>query len=138
MAYKLVDYVRVFDRSDCHTWLVSSLMEKRTQRGQSGQSTDRSAAGRSQLLREHPTAIAFTKHTRRKRPPASALPRPAAERSVLCRLCPRFVRFFMSVETSYAPSAAHRCLGLDRPERRCPPRPVQSSFRMRSTSPAVR
>jgi len=31
----------------------------------------------------------------------------------------------MSVETSYAPSPAHRCLGLDRSERRCRPRPVQ-------------
>jgi len=55
----------------------------------------------SQLLREHPTAIAFQKHTRRKRPPASALPRPAAERSVLCPKCPRCVRFSMSVETSH-------------------------------------
>src|SRR5579862_8013309 len=109
-----------------HTWLVSTLVEKRTQRGHSGQSTDRSAAGGSKSLRGQPKAIAFTKHTRRKGPGASALPRPAAERSVLCPLCPRFVRFFMSLETSYAPSPAHRCLGLDRCERRCRPRPVQS------------
>ena len=38
-------------RRDCHTWLVSTLMEKRTQRGHSGQSTDRAAAGGSKLLR---------------------------------------------------------------------------------------
>jgi len=28
-----VDRVRVFDRSEWHTWLVSTLIEKRTQRG---------------------------------------------------------------------------------------------------------
>jgi len=122
----LVECVRVFDRSDCHNRLVSTPIGKRTQRRHGGQSTDRSAAGGSQLLREHLTAIAFTKHTRPKGPGASALPRPAAERSVLCPLCPRCVRFFMSVETSYAPSPTHRCLGLDRCERRCRPRPVQS------------
>src|SRR6185437_15029641 len=43
----------------------------------------------------------------------------------------------MSVETSYATSPAHRCLWLDRCERRCWPRPVQSSFRTRSTRLAV-
>src|SRR6185312_1950560 len=74
---------------------------------------------------------ALTKHTRRKRPGASTLRCPAAERSVLYPLCPLCVRFCMSVETSHAPSPAHRCLGLDRCERRCRPRPVQSSFRTR-------
>ena len=42
--------VRVFDCSDCHKWLVSTLIEKRTLRGHSGQSTDRSAAGGGNAL----------------------------------------------------------------------------------------
>src|SRR5579864_2957934 len=66
----------------------------RTKHGPLGCKETSSAAGQ-------PTAIAFTKHTRRKRPPASPLPPPAAERSVLCRVCPRCVRFPMSVETSH-------------------------------------
>jgi len=45
-----MDRVRVFDRSDCLTWLVSTLMEKRTQRGHTGQSTDRAAAGGGDVL----------------------------------------------------------------------------------------
>src|SRR5690348_10935633 len=40
-----MDRVRVFDRTDCDHWLVSTLIGKRTKRGHSGQSTDRSAAG---------------------------------------------------------------------------------------------
>src|SRR5579872_17161 len=48
---RLVDCIRVFDRSDCHTWLVSTLMKKRTKHGHSRQSTDRSAAEGSELLR---------------------------------------------------------------------------------------
>src|SRR6185437_10226451 len=60
----------------------------------------------------------------------------AAEWSVLCPLCTRCVRFSMSVETSHTPSPVHRCPGLDRPERRCRPRPVQSSFRTRSNRAA--
>jgi len=44
-------------------------------------------------------------------------------------LCP----ILLSVETSHAPSPVDRCLGLDRSERRCRPRPVQSPFRTRST-----
>src|SRR6185437_14106511 len=111
----LVDWVRVFDRTDCRTWLASTLMEKRTQRGHSRQSTDRSAAGRGNALAggqyKCGTKVAY----------ARLRPALTAERSVLCPPCPRFVRFSMSVETSYAPSPAHRCLGLDRSERRCRP-----------------
>src|SRR6185437_3147579 len=63
-------------------WLVSTLMDKRTKRGHTGQRTDQ-ARLRGKVSRwGQPKAIAFTKHTRRKRPPASALPCPAAERSV--------------------------------------------------------
>src|SRR6185312_2431013 len=50
-ALALVDCVRGFDCNYCYMWLVSTLIGKRTQRGQSGQSTDRSAAGGSQSLR---------------------------------------------------------------------------------------
>src|SRR6185437_317043 len=53
---------------------------------------------RSKLLRGHQKAIAFTKRARRKRPATGALSPPAAERSALCPVCPRGVRYSMSEE----------------------------------------
>src|SRR5579872_3962241 len=69
-------------------WLVSTLREKRTQRDRADKARTARLRGEVNRCGANQKAIAFTKHTRRKRPPASALPRPAAERSVLCPLCP--------------------------------------------------
>ena len=66
-------------------------MEKRTQRGHSGQSTDRSGAGGSRLLRKQPNAIAVT-NTRGRSDllPARCPPRSRAVRALsgVTVLCP--------------------------------------------------
>jgi len=76
-------------------------MEKRTLRGHSGQSTDRSAAGGGNALAGGRfRRVCFVKAIAVGCPRSNELP-PAAERSVLCPECPRSVRFSMSVEASH-------------------------------------
>src|SRR5579872_471350 len=76
-------------------------MEKRTLRGHSGQSTDRSAAGGGNALAGGRfRRVCFVKAIAVGCPRSNEL-LPAAERSALCPECPRSVRFSMSVETSH-------------------------------------
>src|SRR5579872_3637254 len=87
----LVHCVRVFDRSDCHSWLVSTLMEKRTQRGHSGQNADRSAARAATRWQELASAACVCTSNRFWLPPQQ-LPSPCSRAvralSWVSALCP--------------------------------------------------
>src|SRR5690242_13682535 len=65
-------------------WLVSTHIMKRTERGHTEQSRTARLQGEANCCGAK-KAIPFAKRTRRKRPLASALPRPAAERSGFVR-----------------------------------------------------
>src|SRR6185437_752760 len=117
------------------SWRVAALYAQgetdkartlRTKHGPHGCRGKSSAAGLTKSDCFYKTHAAEASSCRRVAAPRSRAVRALSAVSALCPL-------LHERGAHHATSPADRCLGLDCAERRCRPRPVQSSFRTRST-----